>query len=295
MVVAPSIRRTKSGDLGAIARLAASQQIEPERHIAYLGTDADSIATDISELPNWHDTAAVAEDGGVIVGAIVADIDSDMGRVWWLGPFIAIDEWNETADRLYETSRSLIPASITEEEACADSRSMNILDWSQRNQFVANEGSALLTLFRPPVATAPSAGIQTGVRPFEPADHAAVSALHDAAFPGTHTSSGALLESSDPRAVVEIDGTVAGYVAYEVQSDNSGYIDFLAVEPRTRGHGLGAALVRYSSDELFDRGVSHVHLSVRESNKAARELYRKLGFEEERLAIPYRKGFTLDN
>jgi len=236
------IRTANASDLEALSCMAATQQARPESHIAFLGMSADSIALDIAELDNWHNTAAVAIADGAIVGALIPEVDVVMGRVWWFGPFIDTHittfggTWDTTADRLYSHARGLLPAHISEEEAFIDSRSSRLDRWCARHELIANEGSVLLTLRdRPDVA---SNGVS--VRPVDVTDHEVVSALHDATFPGTHTTARALLSASKPRAVIERNGTVVGYVAYEVQPDNSGYIDYLAVDPNQRGTGLGS-------------------------------------------------------
>lgn len=286
----PLIRQAKNSDLEAIAALAATQQADPEHHVAFLGMDAENISTDIAELGEWHETSTVAEHDGAIVGALIADIDPEMGRLWWFGPFVCLAPWEQIADDLYAHARSLIQPHIAEEEAFCDARSDVLGEWCHRHQFVRNEGSVLLNLQPGTDMTS-----HDGVRPLGLDDHAAVRSLHDAAFPGTHTTAAALLASANPKAVIDADGQVAGYVAYEVQPDNSGYIDYLAVDPQHRGAGFGQALVSHASADLFARGVSHVHLSVREGSHAARALYARVGFGEERVAIPYRKGFTLDS
>jgi ribosomal protein S18 acetylase RimI-like enzyme len=39
--------------------------------------------------------------------------------------------------------------------------------------------------------------------------------------------------------------------------------------------------------------ATHAHLTVRSANDAARRLYASLGFTEERVLVPMRRGFTL--
>ena len=127
-------------------------------------------------------------------------------------------------------------------------------------------------------------------------DLSQLGALHEALFPGTHATGRQLVEDRDVdhvRLVAEIEGRVAGYVAFEVQPDGSGYLDFLGVATEFRRRGLAAQLVRAAVTELVDRGASSIHLTVRENSHGARALYVGLGFEEERVIRPLRKGFTL--
>ncbi len=267
--------------------LAAIHQADPARHCLYLSADADAIAAEVAELDEWAATTAVAEAGGEIVGWLFGEPDPDMGRVWWWGPFAPTDAWDAVADELYRVARALLGDAYHEEEAAADARSESIAGWADRHGFTTDPGSVLLR--RDPTA----AVVDPRVRSMIESDHEAVGALHDLAFPGTHTPPAMLVASEHPRQVIEDDGCVVGYVAYEMQPDGSGYIDYLAVDERLRGRGLGRALVSTATADLVTSGVDHVHLTVREANGAARALYASLGFEEERIAVPYRRGFSL--
>ncbi len=73
----------------------------------------------------------------------------------------------------------------------------------------------------------------------------------------------------------------------------SGYIDDLGVAPAARRRGLGGDLVRAGVAELRQLEATSIGLTVRVGSDGARELCRSLGFEEERVAIPLRCGFSL--
>jgi ribosomal protein S18 acetylase RimI-like enzyme len=129
----------------------------------------------------------------------------------------------------------------------------------------------------------------------EDADRVTVATLHDHLFPGTH-STGARITSGehhDVFLVARADDHPVGYVACEVQADGTGYIDYLGVDADHQGRGIGKALVLAAVRELRERGCRQISLTVRESNQAARHLYRAVGFTEERLLRPWRKGFGL--
>ena len=281
------VRTATADDLQPMAALAAEHQLDDGRHCLYLSIDADAIVEEVSELDDWADYTAVAEEDGEIVGWLFGEPDPDMGRVWWWGPFAPDANWGDVADELYRVARALLGDAYTEEEAAADSRSELIAAWADRHGLAADPGSVLLKRESAPAA------VDERVRPMAEADHDVVMALHDTAFPGTHTPPAMLVASEHPRLVIEDEGSVVGYVAYEMQPDGSGYIDYLAVDESLRSRGLGRALVSTATADLVQRGATYAHLTVREANGAARALYASLGFEEERIAIPYRKGFTL--
>jgi ribosomal-protein-alanine N-acetyltransferase len=61
---------------------------------------------------------------------------------------------------------------------------------------------------------------------------------------------------------------------------NEGELANLAVAPEHRRKGIGQALLDAVTTDALGRGTSELYLEVRESNSAARKLYRAAGFEE---------------
>ncbi|MEM7285140.1 MAG: hypothetical protein AAF480_02220 [Actinomycetota bacterium] len=176
-----TVRQASAGDLSAMADLAARHQADDSLHCLYLSADPAAIAEEVAELDEWASSTAVAEIDGRVVGWLFGEPDPDMGRVWWWGPFAPPDSWDDVADELYRTARALLGAAYDEEEAAADSRSDHIAAWAARHGFAADPGSVLLRRDPAPLAA------DERVRPMAAADHEAVMALHDHAFPGTPT------------------------------------------------------------------------------------------------------------
>ncbi|HUI86561.1 MAG TPA: GNAT family N-acetyltransferase [Nitrososphaerales archaeon] len=80
-----------------------------------------------------------------------------------------------------------------------------------------------------------------------------------------------------------IDGEVAGYVLAAREASGEGWIKSIAVIPRFRRSGVGAALVEAAMGSLA--GCDRVRLLVRRSNEAAMALYRKFSFGETGVVI----------
>jgi ribosomal-protein-alanine N-acetyltransferase len=224
----------------------------------------------------------------------MGSVDVDMGRVWWFGPFIEGEEdageWVVKADALYGAASSMLPDGVDQEEIAVDARFDLLLDWAPTLGFGRDPGSAVLTLDH---AIDPST---LATRQIVPSDSATVGALHDQLFPGTHTTGDALVVGRDDThvgLVAESDGAVVGYIAVERQPDGDGYIDYLGVEPAHRRRGAGEQLVRAGVTALAELDCRRVSLTVREDNAGARALYRGLGFVEERVLVPLRKGFSI--
>ena len=68
---------------------------------------------------------------------------------------------------------------------------------------------------------------------------------------------------------------------------HEGDIQTIAVTEQARGHGLGRTLMLSLINEARKRGVREVFLEVRADNPPARELYRRLSFEE----LGIRRGY----
>lgn len=289
-----NVRRPTDDDRRALAEMAAPLQTRPTHHVAYLGDDADTIAAEmVEDVDDWTEAAALAEQDGRIVGWLMGSIDHEMGRVWWFGPFVDTDDdmtWTTIADRLDAAARAGLPDSVDEEEYAFDARHATAPAWATSRGFHADPGSAVLALdhvIAPP-------GIP--VRPVMADDAATVGRLHDELFRDTHTTGSALVANTDPRKcrlVAERDGELVGYVAVERQADGGGYIDFLGVDPAQRRQGVGAQLVRAGVAALAELGCERFDLTVRVANTGARALYASLGFVEERVILPFRRGFTL--
>ncbi len=274
-----------------LAEVAAPLQRRSDRHIAYLANVPDTIAAEmVEEDDDWTAVSAVAEHEGGIVGWLMGSVDEGMGRVWWFGPFVAADNWATVADALYDHARSLLSTSVREEEMAVDAGFRLATDWAVGRNFTLEEGSFALTLARP---LAPPA---IPIRHVSSGDLDAVTRLHEELFPRTHASGERLVSGVDGshlRLVAERDGVLLGYVAVERQPDGNGYIDFVGVDQDHRRQGIGAELIRAGVAALRAIGCESVHLTVRQHSVAARALYAGLGFTEERLIVPLRKGFSL--
>jgi ribosomal protein S18 acetylase RimI-like enzyme len=293
-----AVRRAWPGDLDALAAVAVCAQADPDRFIGYIGVDAAAIAADLTKIDgveDWHEATYVAlGDERNVIGWIAAATDADLGRVWWWGPFLA--DGNEVlrdpiADALFSAGeRSL--SGISEHEFAIDERSVFLKNFVKRHGFAAHEGSVVLN-------TADMLGLVTTskgvVMELAEDHHGAVAALHDQIFPGTCTPGSLLVHQTDERHqrfVVVVEDEVIGYVATVVENDQSLYIDYLGVAAGYRAAGWGRMLISAAMQARHEE-ATHAHLTVRTANAAGRSLYASLGFTEERILIPMRRGFTL--
>ncbi|MEK3889625.1 ribosomal protein S18-alanine N-acetyltransferase [Bacillus sp. FSL K6-3431] len=90
--------------------------------------------------------------------------------------------------------------------------------------------------------------------------------------------------------MVECNWEVAGYCGMWLVMDEA-HITNIALLPQFRGYKLGEALLRKVMFLAKEAGAETMSLEVRVSNKPAKSLYKKLGFQEGGI----RKNYYTDN
>jgi ribosomal protein S18 acetylase RimI-like enzyme len=85
-------------------------------------------------------------------------------------------------------------------------------------------------------------------------------------------------DSPDGFVVAELDGVVvaAMLVGYD---GHRGWINYLAVDPALRGHGLGRRMVEHAESWLLSQGCPKLNLQVRATNTDVLAFYEALGYQ----------------
>ncbi|MCL6611035.1 MAG: ribosomal protein S18-alanine N-acetyltransferase [Peptococcaceae bacterium] len=86
--------------------------------------------------------------------------------------------------------------------------------------------------------------------------------------------------------VALLNGRVAGYAGMWIVLDEA-HVTNVAVHPELRGRGVGRALMTELLGRAAVLGADRITLEVRVSNRAARSLYKSLGFVEKGLRRKY--------
>jgi ribosomal protein S18 acetylase RimI-like enzyme len=124
------------------------------------------------------------------------------------------------------------------------------------------------------------------IRPFQPADEAAVIALWQECR--------LTRPWNDPRKDIArklavqpelfLVGTVNGELVATVMAGyegHRGWVNYLAVAPRARRRGHARALMQRVEELLLERGCPKLGLLVRNSNPEAIAFYRRLGYAQD--------------
>lgn len=88
-----------------------------------------------------------------------------------------------------------------------------------------------------------------------------------------------MAEASNHYLVVIIEGRVVGYCGYWGVA-GEGYIYNVAVKEGYKRQGIGFRMLEELIRQAISRGITSLTLEVRQSNEAAINLYKKLGFTE---------------
>ena len=89
------------------------------------------------------------------------------------------------------------------------------------------------------------------------------------------------LEQVNTLYLVALEGTKVVAFCGMLQALDEADITNVAVDQEHRGRGIGQAMLRDLMERGAQRGITSYTLEVRVGNKPARNLYRKLGFQEE--------------
>lgn len=118
------------------------------------------------------------------------------------------------------------------------------------------------------------------LRSYQPEDLQACLKVEEACFKDEQTSFSGFVDMSISHILVAEKGCcVCGYVIFSVVGDESEIFQ-VAVSPACQKEGVGLKLMQEVVKELDLKSVKQLFLEVRESNRAARGLYSRLGLEE---------------
>jgi len=273
-------------------------QSDNSHHIGYFGITAEELIPYIKELePNWKDTSLLAYEGKQLIGLIIIEYDLELERAWIHGPMVDHIDWQTVANTLISTAMlEIIPRSIQDLELCGDVSNDNLRIFAEVHKFKSSDPSALLSFKRNDLEKLNSIQDPTIIKLREEFFES-FQQLHDKIWPNSYFSGKQLIERRSDRnkILLEIEGKkLRGYIRGGVEpGGKEGYIDFVTVNEADRRKGIGKNLVIAITKWLLSSfEITSVGLSVYDTNRAAVNLYKKIGFEHARSIQGYRKKPT---
>lgn len=124
------------------------------------------------------------------------------------------------------------------------------------------------------------------IRSFEARDETAVVALWKACdltrpWNDPHKDIARKLEVQPELFLVgELDGAIVASVMAGYEG-HRGWVNYLAVSPACRGRGFARLLMARVETELLRRGCPKINMQVRNTNAAALDFYRRLGYVQD--------------
>jgi len=254
-------------------------------HAEHGQSEADQ-AAELRGLPADEAVFIVAGPDQAPDGWIGAEFDPAAGRAWVRGPLLRpmpAEEAQALRQQLIGALLASMPAT-PRFDAFPQADETPLLEAYAACDFQPLMRHHVMCRTLPPNHDAVRPSVRA-VRSGDPA-LAAVLPLHERLFPRSYLPGDALASGLDDGArclfVVDDETGPAGYVVVQQPPhEQEGYVDYLGVDERARGRGLGRALLDAAVHwALRERGLPSISLTVRQDRAPALGLYRAAAFEE---------------
>jgi RimJ/RimL family protein N-acetyltransferase len=165
--------------LPAVSQFITELNRSPIHHIGYFGETPAEIASQIEEFdPIPEDGCVLAMEKGKVVGFLGLDVDEEIKRGWFYGPFVQAPRWQAVAEQLVRRLIRNLPDAIRTLELFADVRNRNIAQLAERLGFEMRRTETIWRLTHAQTA-APSA------QPLPPALFPRFADLHSLLYPNS--------------------------------------------------------------------------------------------------------------
>jgi len=275
----------------ALTRYIAERNVPGRQLCLHLADRPEDVAADLDELAPLAASCLILGGHGPSAewrGVVAWEVGGPAGdRAWLFGPWTAAGALDVHV-ALLRAALAHLPSAVTRVDNFVD---VDFATGLAAHAAVGFDPRRTVHILRAvthrPVAPPEAVGISTIGDP-SPADRAALVALHDQAFPGTHTGVDGMLGSTSGRLWCARADALVGYIyATRADASPSGTVEYVAVHPSARGQGIGRALLSTAVGWLLAEGASEVFLTVDADNDRALGVYRAAAFEG------YRSGRAL--
>ncbi|WP_347862849.1 N-acetyltransferase [Salimicrobium sp. PL1-032A] len=282
------IKELEVKDLRPVAEWLHQMNEEDKHFVAWLASDPKEIFEQIWGLTQLNDPFAfVAWDGEDIIGflGILPFFDQKVCRL--LGP-IATKQESFIIEKLWQKASLTLEMYFDAAKLACFNVNAELLAFAEHHEFdLYNIEKTLLLKKEEAAFSTPAASIA----PIEEEHYEELDALHpNGAYYDTKQMLALSYEQGNRLFGYFEDGSLTGYLYLETILPEEGEICFVNVSEGGQGEGIGTALIEYALCVGFDEmNFSYITISVRDTNSAAENLYRKLGFKEWHTIYAYNK------
>ena len=262
-------------------------------HIGFFGEGEADIRASLAEcLIPTADGFMLAYENDQLIGVFGIDADPEINRAWLFGPLVEHANWHPVADKLYAQVLSIIPAGIRDHDLFCDEQNIHVQEFAARHDFPLRSENAVMTLMRENYT--PTSKNKTRVIPFDERFFGQLELLHKAVFPNAYFTARQMVEKINEThqffLAIEND-TLLGYHFCKIEPEaESGYVDFIGTVSSARGRGIGADLLVSGINWMLSApSTKKINLTVNADNVPAISLYKKFGFDMDRVMRGYRK------
>ncbi len=283
-----AIRLAGAGDVDALASYIAHANADPAHECLHTPGTRKSVIREallrvggLSENGRSVFVLACSNDGAIsgAFGCQSAPAD-DVGWLW--GPWVSIrQEWKIDAPAMLRALLAALPRRVRRLDAFLNIKNENGLAFLQDRDFAIRSPTyiyiAAAAEWDPVAAGAPFPDLAAR-------HEVGFARLHRETFPaGESASPEELLAGRDDEHAIFVAADDLRLLGYACVSENAapreGFIDYLAVRPAARGHGIGRSLLQTALRWVFEtRRLPQAALCVTGWRDDARRLYERAGF-----------------
>ncbi|SIS40954.1 GNAT family N-acetyltransferase [Salimicrobium flavidum] len=283
------IKELEVKDLRPVSEWLHRMNDDDKHFVAWLASDPKEIFEQIWGLTQLNDPFAfVAWDDDEIVGflGILPFFEQKVCRL--LGPFATKQE-TLIFERLWQKASLTLEMYFDAAKLACFDVNIELLAFAENYEFELYNIEKTLRLdkssFTPSFSDEP-------IRPLDDDRKAELDSLHP---DGAYYTTAQMMELSreDGHHLLGYfdEGVLTGYIYMEtILPGEEGEICFVNVASGDQGEGVGSALLDYALSTGFrDESFSYITISVREANRAAESLYKRIGFYEWHTIFAYNK------
>lgn len=296
-MVASRVSLRLADDLDSLVDFVAFNNPSSEHHIGYFGVTPPDIRSSIKSLDRpFNECFFLAFAGEKMVGTMGVEFDPAINRAWLYGPVVTMNSWDATADALYDSVKSLIPATITEHEMFVDAANTHCRKFADRHGFVQRGEWAIYYITAARI-DALTSGLAEKAEAWNDTYKEQLEALHTRLFPNSNYTVEYIMGRRNDfnRLLITTEhDTLTGYLFMTFEPESGeGYIDLIGVHETYHRRGIGRRLMLAGLDQFRQYPTFiQANLTVDRHNFAALKLYDSLGFTHERDMVAYRRKLS---